>query len=72
MKVEAAGRGKSSSTTSMITPVSTLEHMSDEQLEDILAKCRLEREQDMLKESAQVNAILAKEKTLGAAGPCIT
>ena len=56
----------------MITPVSTLEHMSDEQLEDILAKCRLEREQDMLKESAQVNAILAKEKTLGAAGPCIT
>ena len=72
LKAEAPGRGKPSSTTSMITPVSTLEQMTDEQLEDILSKRKLEREQELLKEVAQVDVVRAEEGSSGAVGPILS
>ena len=71
LKAEAPGRGKPSSTTS-ITPVSTLEQMTDEQLEDILSKRKLEREQELLKEVAQVDVVRAEEGSSGAVGPILS
>ena len=56
----------------MITPVSSLEYMTDEQLEDILAKQRLEREQELLRDMAQVDVVHAKEGSSGAVGPLLS
>ena len=56
----------------MITPVPSLEQMTDEQLEDILAKRKLEREQELLKEAAHVDMVHAKEGSSGAVGPLLS
>ena len=56
----------------MITPVSSLEHMTDEQLEDMLAKWRLEREQELLRDMAQVDVVHAKEGSSGTVGPLLS
>lgn len=66
---EAPGRGKPSSTTSMVTPVSSLEHITDEQLEDVLAMRRLERKQELLRDVAQVDVVDTKEGSPGACRP---
>ena len=73
-KREAPGRGKPSSTTSMVVPVplQQLEEMTDEQLEDILVKRKLEREKELLQEVAQVDMIQAREGLLGAVGPLLS
>ena len=71
-KGEAPGRGKSSSTTPMITPVLSLEQMTDEQLEDILAKRKLEREQELLQAAVQVDVVHDKESLSGAVGPVMS
>ena len=46
--------------------------MTDEQLEDILAKQRLEREQELLRDMAQVDVVHAKEGSSGAVGPLLS
>ena len=55
------GRVKLSLPTLMITQVLSLEQISDEQLEDILTKQRLEREQKLLKDAAHVDVVQAKD-----------
>ena len=67
---EATGRGKPSATTSMIAPMplQELEQLADEQLEDIPAKRKLEREQELLLEAAHVDMLHAKEGSSGAVG----
>ena len=54
----------------MITPVplQQLEETIDELLEDILAKQKLERGQELLQEAAHMDMFLAKEGSLGAVG----
>ena len=46
--------------------------MTDEQLEDILAKRKLEREQQLLQQAAHVDTIQAKETSLEAVGPLLS
>ena len=67
---EATGRGKPASTTSMIAPMplQELEQLTDEQLEDILAKQKLEREQELLSEAAHMDMIHDEEGSSGAVG----
>ena len=72
---EAPGRGKPSSLTSAVTPVSvvsTLEQLSDKQLEDILAKRRLEKERELMKDAVHVDTVFAEESSLGAVGPILS
>ena len=46
--------------------------MTDEQFEDILAKRRLEREQESLRDMAQVDVVHTKEGSSGALGPLLS
>ena len=45
----------------MISPVSSPEQMTDEQLEQMLTKRRLEKEQELLKDAALVDVVQTKD-----------
>ena len=69
---EAPGRAKPSSTTLMIVPVSSPEQMTDEQLEQMLTKRRLDKEQESLKDAAHVDVVQAKDCMSRAVGPILS
>ena len=52
-------------------PLQELEQLTDEQLEDILAKQKLEREQELLSEAAHMDMIHTEEGSSRAVGPLL-